>query len=120
MTYFFRTAEVKELLDPAFIEHDSYAMFKQIMETIEPWYSQDSLSFKVSFIIRTLKNILEHFFLQNERIKFEPFSSSSEPSACSVLGVKLKMIFEQILKRHDHELFTYLQTLQITPQIFGM
>lgn len=45
---FYSTDEIKNLLDPAFIEHDSYAMFEQIMETIEPWYSQDMVSFKVS------------------------------------------------------------------------
>ncbi|CAG5116642.1 unnamed protein product [Candidula unifasciata] len=29
---------MKEVLDPAFLEHDAYTMFCQVMTTVEPWY----------------------------------------------------------------------------------
>ncbi|XP_062302065.1 TBC1 domain family member 5 [Osmerus eperlanus] len=31
--------EMKSLLDPVYHEHDAYAMFSQLMETAEPWFS---------------------------------------------------------------------------------
>ena len=94
--------EIIKLLDPKYYEHDAYFLFQQVMETIEPWYSQDAL----------LKNSLS--------LNFEPFIASKEPTLWSVLGVKLKMIYSHILKKHDAQLYNYLQDLQITPQIFGL
>lgn len=31
--------EMKTLLNPEYLEHDAYAMFSQLMETAEPWFS---------------------------------------------------------------------------------
>lgn len=77
-------------------------MFRQVMETVEPWYSHEMISFKM------------------DSINFEPFSTSLEPSSCSVLGIKLRLIYEKILKRVDSELFFHLFNMKIEPQIFGM
>ncbi|MBN3314353.1 TBCD5 protein, partial [Atractosteus spatula] len=39
MLVLFYSEEMKSLLNPAFHEHDAYAMFSQLMETAEPWFS---------------------------------------------------------------------------------
>lgn len=94
--------EIEELLNQEYLEHDTYIMFRQVMETVEPWYSHEMISFKM------------------DSINFEPFSTSLEPSSCSVLGIKLRLIYEKILKRVDSELFFHLFNMQIEPQIFGI
>lgn len=94
--------EIEELLNPDYIEHDTYVMFRQVMDTVEPWYSHEMISFKM------------------DSINFEPFSTSLEPSSCSVLGIKLRFINEKILKRVDPELYFHLFNMTIEPQIFGM
>ncbi|KAI1287300.1 TBC1 domain family member 5 [Halotydeus destructor] len=93
---------IENVLDPKYLEHDTYFLFKQVMETLEPWYSQEPIVAK------------------GDSMNFEPFMNGFEPSSCSVLGVKLKMIFEQILRKRDVELFNFLHGLQVTPQIFGI
>lgn len=69
---------------------------------MEAWYSHETISFKM------------------DTINFEPFSTSLEPSACSVLGIKLRLIYDRILKRYDKELYYHLHSMQIEPQVFGM
>lgn len=49
----------------------------------------------------------------------EPFLQLNQ-SPTSILGVKLKMISEQILKRFDDDLYNHLFELKIEPQIYGI
>lgn len=59
-------------------------------------------------------------WLQYDPINAEPFSAPPESNLCSVLGVKLKMINEQIVRRQDYDLYQHLQQLEIAPQIYGI
>ncbi|RWS01123.1 TBC1 domain family member 5-like protein, partial [Dinothrombium tinctorium] len=93
--------EIGELLDPKYAEHDTYTIFSQIMEIIGLWYSQDTPAQKF------------------DSMNVEPFSNSNDNSH-SFLSIKLKMIFEQILKRKAPDLYCFLETMQIAPQIFGI
>ncbi|KAF7492231.1 hypothetical protein SSS_08460 [Sarcoptes scabiei] len=97
--------EIEELMDSNYIEHDSYVLFSQVMERIESWYDNNSL----------LKTTKKHEF-----VSMEPFSNDLDFNCYSKIGIKLKMITEQILRRHDEELFIHLRDLKIAPQIFGI
>ncbi|RWS23627.1 TBC1 domain containing protein 4-like protein, partial [Leptotrombidium deliense] len=94
--------EIDTLLDPKYAEHDSYLMFCQIMDVIGLWYSQDSPLQKSEFV------------------NSEPFKNSIDNGCTSFLSIKLKMIFEQILKRKAPDLYYFLENMQIAPQIFGI
>ncbi len=60
------------------------------------------------------------FHLQSDSLNLEPFSAPPESNLYSVLGVKLKMINEQIVRRQDHELYNHLFEMEIAPQIYGI
>ncbi|KAH9493756.1 TBC1 domain family member 5 isoform X2 [Dermatophagoides farinae] len=96
--------EIKELMDSKYLEHDSYFLFAYIMERIESWYDNNS--------IKTIR--------KNEYVNMEPFSNDVDFNCYSKIGIKLKMITEQILRRHDEKLFTHLKELKIAPQIYGI
>ncbi|OTF70490.1 TBC1 domain containing protein [Euroglyphus maynei] len=91
-------------MDPRYLEHDSYFLFSHIMESIESWYDNNS--------IKTIR--------KNEYVNMEPFSNDIDFNCYSKIGIKLKMITEQILRRHDEKLFTHLKELKIPPQIYGI
>lgn len=74
------------------------------MERIESWYDNSS--------VQTVK--------KNEYVNMEPFSNDNEFNCYSKIGVKLKMITEQILRRYDEKLFNHLRELKILPQIYGI
>lgn len=63
------------------------------MERIESWYDNNS--------IKTVK--------KNEYINVEPFSNDLDFNCYSKIGVKLKMINEQILRRTDEQLYDHLK-----------
>lgn len=50
----------------------------------------------------------------------EPFSNDADFNCYSKIGVKLKMITEQILRRYDEKLYIHLRDLKIYPQIYGI
>ncbi|KAH9412896.1 TBC1 domain, member 5 [Dermatophagoides pteronyssinus] len=96
--------EIRELMDPRYLEHDSYFLFSHIMESIDSWYDNNS--------IQTIR--------KNEYVNMEPFSNDIDFNCYSKIGIKLKMITEQILRRHDEKLFQHLKDLKIAPQIYGI
>ncbi len=100
--------ELLEWLDVTYLEHDAFALFELLMEMVEQWYSNQELSSSMDIHLPSTTQ--------------EPFSQCSSQSSAtnSVLGVKLRMIFEQIVRRHDAPLYTHLLELQIEPQLFGI
>lgn len=74
------------------------------MEKIESWYDNNS--------VKTVR--------KNEYINVEPFSNDLDFNCYSKIGVKLKMINEQILRRTDEKLYLHLKELHIAPQIYGI
>lgn len=102
-TFNFRD-EIKELMDSKYLEHDSYFFFTYVMERIESWYDNNS--------IKTIK--------KHEYLNVEPFSNDNDFNCYSKIGIKLKMIMEQILRRYDEKLYNHLKELKIAPQIYGI
>ncbi|BFZ22195.1 hypothetical protein BsWGS_25234 [Bradybaena similaris] len=102
---------MKEIMDPAYLEHDAYTMFCQVMETVEPWYlSRDMFySHSKSGSIRNL-----------EMINATPFSKSQDLNPSSAIVTKLTRIQDYILKKFDPELHQHLERLEIVPQIYGI
>ncbi|XP_041460256.1 TBC1 domain family member 5-like isoform X2 [Lytechinus variegatus] len=95
---------VSELMNPEYLEHDSYTLFCHLMETAEPWFHHG------------------HDFPppQGGFVQSEPFSKPEECNPSSPLVKKLNRIREVILKKHDFELYTHLNRLDIQPQIYGI
>ncbi|XP_076865462.1 TBC1 domain family member 5 isoform X2 [Brachyhypopomus gauderio] len=97
--------EMKVLLDPNFHEHDSYAMFSQLMETAEPWFS----SFE-----REVRRGKE------EMLTSMPFARPQDSGPSVAIVTKVNRIQDQLVKKHDIELHMHLNRLEIAPQIYGI
>ncbi|KAK3106658.1 hypothetical protein FSP39_024666, partial [Pinctada imbricata] len=96
---------IKEVMDPAYLEHDAYAMMSQIMQTIEPWYiSKDGPMIKMS----------------DSHSSSIPFARPQDLSSSNVIVTKLTRIQDYILKKFDVELHSHLERLEIAPQIYGI
>ena len=54
----FSREEIQILMDPKFIEHDSYYLFSAVMERVESWYDNHSIQTKVSSQLSPLLEIL--------------------------------------------------------------
>ncbi|XP_035657482.1 TBC1 domain family member 5-like [Branchiostoma floridae] len=95
------------VLDPAYLENDAYAMFCQIMETVEPWYSHLCVETPPAS--------------QNHDIAMQvPFSNPEDSAPSPAIVTKLTRVQDQILKKHDHTLHAHLRRLQIPPQVYGI
>ena len=104
---------IATLIDREYLEHDVYLLFSALMKSIETWYQND----EILLIPEAPKNFMKQSF-SNGQINRSSVSSSHQVS--SVLGLKLKMISENIVKSYDLELFNHLEALQIAPQIYGI
>lgn len=104
------------LLDPKFIEYDVYHLFSSLMQSVRSWYQNDEI---------LIGQLSPHELNTKSSINVKSNSSKQADSrrqqpASSVLGFKLNMISENILKSFDPELFNHLEALQIVPQIYGI
>ncbi|KAI5087247.1 TBC1 domain family member 5, partial [Silurus meridionalis] len=97
--------EMKVVLDPKFHEHDAYAMFSQLMETAEPWFS--------SFEREVRKG-------KEEMLTSIPFARPQDSGPSVAIVTKVNRIQDQLLKKHDIELHMHLNRLEIAPQIYGI
>ncbi|KAI4881199.1 hypothetical protein NFI96_015601, partial [Prochilodus magdalenae] len=97
--------EMKVLLDPKFHEHDAYAMFSQLMETAEPWFS--------SFEREVRKG-------KEEMMTSIPFARPQDAGPSVAIVTKVNRIQDQLVKKHDIELHMHLNRLEIAPQIYGI
>uniref|UniRef100_T1JG27 Rab-GAP TBC domain-containing protein n=1 Tax=Strigamia maritima TaxID=126957 RepID=T1JG27_STRMM len=94
---------VQVLLNPKFIEHDSFYMFSQVMEVIEPWY-----------IIRDI------YPQKSNSMSVRLFARPQDMNPTNVIIFKLSRIYDHLLKRHDSQLYHHLEKLEIAPQIYGI
>ncbi|XP_071385434.1 TBC1 domain family member 5 isoform X2 [Centroberyx affinis] len=97
--------EMKCLLNPMYHEHDAYAMFSQLMETAEPWFS--------SFEREVRKG-------KEEMLTSIPFARPQDAGPSVAIVTKVNRIQDQLVKKHDVELHMHLNRLEIAPQIYGI
>ncbi|KAG7245077.1 hypothetical protein INR49_023643 [Caranx melampygus] len=97
--------EMKCLLNPEYLEHDAYAMFSQLMETAEPWFS--------SFEREVRKG-------KEEMLTSIPFARPQDAGPSVAIVTKVNRIQDQLVKKHDVELHMHLNRLEIAPQIYGI
>ncbi|XP_070535414.1 TBC1 domain family member 5-like isoform X2 [Ptychodera flava] len=100
---------VKELLNPDFIEHDAYAMFSQLMETMEPLYR-----------FGKSEGFFDQGYGKSKILNTAPFATPVEFNPTSPVVNKLTKIQERVLQKYDHELHLHLSQLEIAPQIYGI
>lgn len=97
--------EMKCLLNPEYLEHDAYALFSQLMETAEPWFS--------SFEREVRKG-------KEEMLTSIPFARPQDAGPSVAIVTKVNRIQDQLVKKHDIELHMHLNRLEIAPQIYGI
>lgn len=97
--------DMKCLLNPEYLEHDAYAMFSQLMETAEPWFS--------SFERQVRKG-------KEEMLTSIPFARPQDAGPSVAIVTKVNRIQDQLVKKHDVELHMHLNRLEIAPQIYGI
>uniref|UniRef100_A0AAQ5ZHK5 TBC1 domain family member 5 n=1 Tax=Amphiprion ocellaris TaxID=80972 RepID=A0AAQ5ZHK5_AMPOC len=97
--------DMKCLLNPVYLEHDAYAMFSQLMETAEPWFS--------SFEREVRKG-------KEEMLTSIPFARPQDSGPSVAIVTKVNRIQDQLVKKHDIELHMHLNRLEIAPQIYGI
>lgn len=97
--------EMKTLLNPEYLEHDAYAMFSQLMETAEPWFST-----------------FEHDSQKGKQTLLTPipFARPQDLGPTIAIVTKVNQIQDHLLKKHDIELYMHLNRLEIAPQIYGL
>ncbi|XP_066889949.1 TBC1 domain family member 5 isoform X3 [Kogia breviceps] len=97
--------EMKTLLNPEYLEHDAYAMFSQLMETAEPWFST-----------------FEHDGQKGKETVMTPipFARPQDLGPTVAIVTKVNQIQDHLLKKHDIELYMHLNRLEIAPQIYGL
>uniref|UniRef100_A0A5S6NX13 TBC1 domain family member 5 n=1 Tax=Xenopus tropicalis TaxID=8364 RepID=A0A5S6NX13_XENTR len=97
--------DMKELLNPEYLEHDAFALFSHLMRSAEPWFStfeHDSRKEKEA-ILSTM-----------------PFARPQDIGPSIAIVSKVNYIQDQLLKKHDIELYMHLNRLEIAPQIYGL
>uniref|UniRef100_A0A3Q3GTN7 TBC1 domain family member 5 n=1 Tax=Kryptolebias marmoratus TaxID=37003 RepID=A0A3Q3GTN7_KRYMA len=82
-----------------------YAMFSQLMETAEPWFS--------SFEREVRKG-------KEEMLTSIPFARPQDSGPSVAIVTKVNRIQDQLVKKHDVELHMHLNRLEIAPQIYGI
>ncbi|KAM6224481.1 TBC1 domain family member 5 isoform 2-T2 [Rhynchocyon petersi] len=97
--------EMKTLLSPEYLEHDAYALFSQLMETAEPWFST-----------------FEHDGQKGRETLMTPipFARPQDLGPTIAIVTKVNQIQDHLLKKHDIELYMHLNRLEIAPQIYGL
>jgi TBC1 domain family protein 5 len=88
-----------ESLDAAYIEHDAYALFSQLMQHAQAFYEVSSTS-------------------DDPTSNDNPSSGRSEQS--SAIVERSKFIHEVCLNKVDPELAAHLTSVEVLPQIFLM
>ncbi|KAM8883851.1 TBC1 domain family member 5 isoform 1-T1 [Synchiropus picturatus] len=97
--------EMKCLLNPHYLEHDAYALFSQLMETAEPWFSSYEREVRRG---------------KEEMLTSIPFARPQDSGPSVAIVTKVNRIQDQLVKRHDVELHMHLNRLEIAPQIYGI
>ncbi|XP_077296979.1 TBC1 domain family member 5 [Arctopsyche grandis] len=99
--------ELSELMNPKFIEHDSYAMFEVIMHGIEKYYS---IHEKMTVVLKQPVSRKKTCVDSKERV----IEKESE------VVRYLRQIKEEILSKYDLELAEHFETCDISLSLFGI
>ncbi|XP_033981246.1 TBC1 domain family member 5 isoform X2 [Trematomus bernacchii] len=97
--------EMKSLLNPEYLEHDAYALFSQLMETAEPWFSSYEREVRRG---------------KEEMLTSIPFARPQDAGPSVAIVTKVNRIQDQLVKKHDVELHMHVNRLEIAPQIYGI
>ncbi|XP_063308379.1 TBC1 domain family member 5 [Pelobates fuscus] len=97
--------EMKALLDPHYLEHDAFALFSNLMGSAEPWFS-------------TFEN--DSRKEKDAMLSTMPFARPQDIGPSIAIVSKVNFIQDQLLKKHDIELYMHLNRLEIAPQIYGL
>ncbi|KAJ8273875.1 hypothetical protein GJAV_G00106480 [Gymnothorax javanicus] len=108
--------EMKTLLNPEYHEHDAYAMFSQLMETAEPWFS----SFEREVRLPGVSPDQSRARGKEEIMTSIPFARPQDAGPSVAIVTKVNRIQDQLVKKHDIELHMHLNRLEIAPQIYGI
>uniref|UniRef100_A0A8C5N3J0 TBC1 domain family member 5 n=1 Tax=Leptobrachium leishanense TaxID=445787 RepID=A0A8C5N3J0_9ANUR len=97
--------EMKALLNPDYLEHDAYSLFLNLMGSAEPWFS-------------TFEN--DSRKERDAMLSTMPFARPQDIGPSIAIVSKVNYIQDQLLKKHDIELYMHLNRLEIAPQIYGL
>ncbi|CAI8025344.1 TBC1 domain family member 5 [Geodia barretti] len=114
------TPVLKVVMDPSFIEHDTYAIFTELMEMVEPWYSCTGLEAD-QVKARQQASLAQRKNMSRDPRTSRPFEDNSEfygPS--SAISRKLDVVHNILLKKADEVLYHHLKQLSIPAQTYGM
>ncbi|XP_016943854.4 TBC1 domain family member 5 [Drosophila suzukii] len=93
-----------DVLDPAYLEADTYSLFSRLMASVESYY-------RVSNLVSTPGGHIEQ--------RAESPGDNGTPSEAEVIG-QLNFIRDKILAKQDQHLHHYLQKMEIPLHIFGI
>ncbi|CAD5214538.1 unnamed protein product [Bursaphelenchus okinawaensis] len=100
----FELETLKALNDPAYLEHDAYTLFQQLMFLLEGFYANHDMDDVTSR-------------KENQR----PFQYPSSPGDFQTeLLNRLTYIHERLLPEVDSLLYRHLHSLNIPPQLYGI
>ncbi|XP_016950348.1 TBC1 domain family member 5 [Drosophila biarmipes] len=93
-----------DVLDPAYLEADTYSLFSRLMASVESYY-------RVSNLVSTPGGHIEQ--------RAESPGDNGTPTEAEVIG-QLNFIRDKILAKQDQHLHHYLQKMEIPLHIFGI
>ncbi|XP_017084582.2 TBC1 domain family member 5 [Drosophila eugracilis] len=93
-----------DVLDPAYLEADTYSLFSRLMASVESYY-------RVSNLVSTPGGHIEQ--------RAESPGDNERPAEAEVIG-QLNFIRDKILAKQDQHLHHYLQKMEIPLHIFGI
>uniref|UniRef100_A0A6P4E7W8 TBC1 domain family member 5 n=1 Tax=Drosophila rhopaloa TaxID=1041015 RepID=A0A6P4E7W8_DRORH len=93
-----------DVLDPAFLEADTYSLFSRLMASVESYY-------RVSNLVSTPGGHIEQ--------RAETPGDNEAPTEAEVIS-QLNFIRDKILAKQDQHLHHYLQKMEIPLHIFGI
>ncbi|EDV49257.1 TBC1 domain family member 5 [Drosophila erecta] len=93
-----------DVLDPAYLEADTYSLFSRLMASVESYY-------RVSNLVSTPGGHIEQ--------RVESPGDNETPTEAEVIG-QLNFIRDKILAKQDQHLHHYLQKMEIPLHIFGI
>ncbi|XP_043653516.1 TBC1 domain family member 5 [Drosophila teissieri] len=93
-----------DVLDPAYLEADTYSLFSRLMASVESYY-------RVSNLVSTPGGHIEQ--------RVESPGDNEAPTEAEVIG-QLNFIRDKILAKQDQHLHHYLQKMEIPLHIFGI
>ncbi len=98
------------LLDPRYLEHDSFALFYRLMNVAHLWYIVDDLPLSATPSPR-----LQPFQRPQDIYR----QNSGGVSICPSIQ-QLSFIHDRMLKRADLPLYEHLERVEIAPQLYGI